>query len=390
MRIALFTDTYTPEINGVATSVHTLFQELTALGHEVHVFAPRVKACAKEPRVHRIASMPLIFQKKRRSVVFSPRLLARINRYHFDIVHTHSEYLVGMLGRVVAKMQRCCCVHTYHTIWEDYTYYVTHGIGEARMRRLAAKLSRIWCNHCDHVLVPTQKIHALLLQYGVRTPMSIIPSGLNLTRFAPGYCSTDIVKARRKECGLLPHQRALLNIGRIAKEKNLECIVQAMPPIFAVHPEVVLVIIGEGPWVSVLEKIAGQLGIASRVLFPGPKPWKNIHEYYQVGEVFVSASNSETQGLTYIEAMSSGLAVVAKSDPCLAGVIENGRNGLLFDSVADLQGALLRALSPDGRRLGAAAAQSVTQFSQDTFARKVAQTYRQTLWRMTGEEKWRP
>ncbi len=375
MRIALFTDSYYPEINGVANSVYTLFQELTALGHEVHVFAPSNKQAQREPNVHRIASMPLIFLKDRRSVVFSPALLARVNRYRFDVIHTHSEYLVGMLGRFVAKMRGVHCVHTYHTIWEDYTYYVTHGIAEARARRLAAKFSGFWCNHCDAIIVPTGKIQGLLERYGVHTPMTVIPTGLDLERFSPSGIPRAEIAACRAECGVLPDRRVFLYIGRIAKEKNLETVMGAMPAVMAACPAAVFVLVGEGPWIPVLREQARALGIGGRVIFTGPKPWAQIHKYYAMGDVFVSASQSETQGLTYIEAMAAGLTVVAREDPCLNGVLEHGANGLLFGEEKMLPDLLLRALSPEAASLGAAAAQTAQRYSKAAFARAVERVY---------------
>ena len=389
MRIALFTDSYYPEINGVANSVYILFCELTAMGHEVHVFAPKLKGVPREKNVHRVASMPLVFLRDRRSVVYSPRLLKRINRYRFDVVHTHSEYLMGLLGRMVAKMQRCTCLHTYHTIWEAYTYYVTHGIGDAPARRLAAKFSRVFCNHCDQVIAPTAKVDALLRAYGVRVPIDIIPSGLNIARFAPDQRDAARIAACRAACGIAPDARVILNIGRIAKEKNLEAVLRVMPRVLAEHPDVVFVVIGEGPWIPVLREQAEALGIGARVLFTGPKPWTDIHHYYAMGDVFVSASTSETQGLTYVEAMASGLAVAAQRDPCLDGVLTDGENGLLFDDEDGMHAALTRALSPEGSALGQAAARSVAPYSASTYARSVATLYRKTLLRMTGEEKWR-
>ncbi|MDR3051387.1 MAG: glycosyltransferase [Oscillospiraceae bacterium] len=390
MRIGLFSDTFPPEINGVAASVCTLYRELTAMGHEVHVFAPGTRATAREPRVHRIASMPLIFLKERRSMIINPTLLRRVNRYRFDVIHTHSEYLVGMLGRLAARMQGCVCLHTYHTIWEDYTYYVTHGVAEDRVRRLATKLSRIWCNHCDQILAPTEKIRALLLRYGVRTPIEIIPSGLDLARFHPRLHTPQQRLAARADCGVPPENPVILNIGRIAKEKNLDAVVRAMPAVLARAPQALLVIIGEGPAADALQSLAASLGVGGSILFPGPRPWADIDRYYAMGSVFVSASTSETQGLTYIEAMASGLCVVARADPCLEGVLRDGENGLLFTDEAALPDALCRALGPDGVALGLAAPQSVARFSQAAFARSVAHCYQQTLYRMTGLARWRP
>lgn len=368
----------------MASSVHTLFEELTRLGHEVHVWAPKTKGSPRRKNIHLIASMPLVLLKERRLCVYSPALLKRINRYRFDIVHTHTEFAVGILGRTIARMQRCPLVHTYHTIWEDYMYYVTRGFQDNRARMLARRVSRRWCNRCDMIIAPTQKTTDKLRGYGVKSPIRVIPSGLDLVRFDPALHAADRVARRRAEIGVPPGAKVILYLGRISKEKSIEDVMDAMPRVLNRYPETYFVLIGSGPWSPMLEKQAQSLGIASKVIFAGPKPWPLIHEYYAIADVFVSASRSETQGLTYIEALASGVPVVAWQDACLEGVVVPGENGLLCQSLPELADGIERAVSPDGQIMRQQASASVQGFSKAAFAGKMVKAYRQVLSRTVG------
>lgn len=382
MKIGLFTDTFYPEINGVATSCLTLERELTRRGHEVHVFAPKCKGWEENQRerIHYIASAPFIALKDRNFAFPTPLTSWEAVKLDFDVVHTNSEFVMGHFGRQVARSNSCALVHTYHTVWEDYTYYITHGIADEAARKVARKYSQWWCNRFDRVITPTEKTLDLLRQYGVRAPIDIIPSGMDIARFSPIRHTEEAIAAAREECGVKPGERVLLNIGRIAKEKNLERVMRVFPKLHEAHPDVRFVIVGEGPQREYLGKMAAELGVGDAVTLTGPKPWEKIDQYYAIGDVFVSASRSETQGLTYVEAMASGLCVCAVNDSCLNGVIEDGISGILTeDSDEALLDGLLRAFSDEGRIIARDAAWYAAPFSTEAFAAKVEACYEKAL-----------
>lgn len=378
MRIGLFTDTFYPEINGVATSCLTLERELTLRGHEVHVFAPKCKGWQEHARdnVHYIASAPLIVLRDRNMAFPGPGTWHVAKDLHFDVVHTNSEFDMGLFGRMVAKEQGCALVHTYHTIWEDYTYYITHGVGDGAARALVRRYSRWWCDHFRRIIVPTGKARELLLGYGVTVPVDVIPSGMDIGRFSPELHDAAQREQTRLACGVRPGERVLINIGRIAREKNLEQVMRVFPRLRERCPDVRFVIVGEGPMRERLAKMAQEEGVADAVTLAGPKPWEQIDRYYAMGDVFVSTSHSETQGLTYVEAMASGLCVCAAKDPCLDGVIEDGVSGVLCgDTDDELLAALLRAFGEEGRRIAAQAPSYATPFGTAVFASRVEACY---------------
>lgn len=382
MKIGLFSDTYYPEINGVATSCLSLRRELTRRGHEVHVFAPKCRGWEsfQEEGVHYIASAPFVVLKDRNFAFPTPITTWEATRLDFDVVHTNSEFVMGYFGRHVARSNGSVLIHTYHTIWEEYTYYITHGVADDAARKIARKYSQWWCNKVDRIIAPTGKTLGLLYDYGVKTPMDIIPSGMDIARFAPERHDGAERARVRAECGVQPGERVLLNIGRIAKEKNLSRIMDVLPGLLQVHPDVRFVIVGEGPMRAALAEQAQALGVAEHVTFIGPKPWEEIDRYYAMGDVFVSASRSETQGLTYIEAMASGLCVCAVMDECLRGVIEDGQSGILTDDTDEaLLEGLVRAFSQEGRDIAQRAPQFAQPFSTQTFAERVEACYMKAL-----------
>jgi len=382
MKIGIFTDTFYPEINGVATSCLNLKRELTRRGHEVHVFAPKCRGWEENQSegVHYIASAPLLVLKDRNVAFPSPITSWEAEKLDFDVVHTNSEFVMGMFGRHVARSNGCALVHTYHTVWEDYTYYITHGLADDAARAVARKYSQWWCDHFDRVIVPTGKTLDLLRDYGVEADIDIIPSGMDIARFAPARHSAEERARTRRECGVPEGERVLLNIGRIAKEKNLEQVMRVFPRLREACPDVRLVIVGEGPLREHLGKMARELGVGEHVTLTGPKPWERIDEYYAMGDVFVSASRSETQGLTYVEAMASGLCVCAVNDACLDGVIEDGVSGILTgESDEELLGGLMRAFSEEGKRIAEDAAGYAAPFSTEVFAQRVEECYRKAL-----------
>ena len=378
MKIGLFTDTFYPEINGVATSCLNLERELTRRGHEVHVFAPKCKGWEENQRdhVHYLASAPLLVLRDRNVAFPTPITSWEAEKLDFDVVHTNSEFIMGIFGRHVAHSNGCALVHTYHTVWEDYTYYITHGHADETARSIARKYSQWWCNRFDRVITPTVKTLDLLHRYGVTTAIDVIPSGMDVARFSPAGHSAGEVAAARAECGVQPGERVLLNIGRIAREKNLERVMRVFPRLLEACPDVRLVLVGEGPLAGELREQAQALGVGEHVSFAGPKPWETIDRYYAVGDVFVSASRSETQGLTYIEAMASGLCVCAVNDACLSGVIEDGVSGVLTADDDDaLLAGLVRAFGDEGRRIAAGAPDHARPFGTEAFAEKVESCY---------------
>lgn len=381
MNIGLFTDTYTPQINGVVSSIHTLSDELTALGHTVYIFAPYDPLePADETNVIRMPSMPIIFVRQFRwGMSYSPKALANIARLHLDIIHTQTEFSLGFFGKLLAKMKHTPTIHTYHTMLEDYVHYIVNG---ALIKPAMAKeYSKLFCNATNAVIAPTVKTRNTLLGYHVTKPIEVIPTGIPLRQFRKSNFDPRETAELKSQLGLSPTAPIILSIGRVAKEKSIDVILHTLPQVLQQLPDAMFVIVGDGPAQNSLAALAQELQIADRVLFLGAKPWEEIGRYYQLGDVFVSASITETQGLTFAEAMAAGVPVIAKRDESIVGLVEEEETGFLFSTEEELAQKLLFVLSqPEQKeKIAVTAAARVENLSSEAFAKHVEALYLEVL-----------
>ena len=382
MNIGIFSDTYFPQLNGVATSVRTLARALEKKGHTVYIFTPSDPRLEEvdEPNVFRIPSIPFIFVRHyRASILCSPTLLYKIKALQLDIIHTQTEFTLGALGKYVSTTCGIPMVHTYHTMYEDYVHYI--GGGYLISQEMAREFSKMFCNAAMGVIAPTQKTEQLLLHYGVNKPISIIPTGIDFSHFRKEQYDPNEILNLRKSLGLEADTPVVLSLGRIAKEKSIDTIVSAMPSLLEKLPHAKMVIVGEGMEVENLQRLGTMLGISDSLIFTGGKPWSEIGKYYQLGNVFCSASTSETQGLTFAEAMAAGIPVVAKRDECIENIVNHQETGLLFETAEELSLCLYEMLTdrPLQERICRAARKAIEQLSVENFATSVEQLYQETM-----------
>lgn len=383
MNIGLFSETYYPEINGVATSVYMLKNELEKRGHNVYVFTTTTPGSPEhEHNVFRVPSIPFIFISERRvGLFYHPKLAHIIKKLNLEIIHTHTEFSLGIFGRIMAKELKLPVVHTYHTIYEDYTHYLTHFKAlDRRAKAFARTYSKVCCNTVEQVVVPTEKTKRLLMEYSVHKDISVVPTGIDLSKFDKSNYSKEEIEQLRQSYGLQPSDKIMLYLGRVSQEKNISEIIAAMPEYMARREQVKFVIVGSGPELEKLQEMVTELGLSERFVFTGARPWDTIGLYYQLGDVFVSASRSETQGLTYIEAMASGLPVVAREDKCLEDILEQGRNGYTFTDAEGLYLGLDRVLFEDkATNYSENAIQKVSKYSLQEFASQIEKVYEQVM-----------
>jgi 1,2-diacylglycerol 3-alpha-glucosyltransferase len=346
MNIGLFTDMYHPRISGVVTSALILVRQLTRMGHKVYVFTTSDPLAPYfEPRVFRLPSAPLLMLRDthRMAYFYPPRLIYKIRRIRLDVVHTYTEFSLGVFGKIISKLYNVPMVHTYHTMYEDYLHYIARG--RLISRKGAQNLSRLFCNRADLVIAPSDSTRKYLLEIGVRKPLRTIPTGIDFAPFSPmRYSASDLARARA-EVGLTPSDKVIAVIGRVAKEKSIDVLVAMMPLLLPRVPKAKLLIVGDGPARGDLECQARTLGVGHAVKFAGFKPWADIGRYYQLGDVFATASTSETQGLTYVEAMAARIPVVIKEAPAPGSLVRHNETGFVFKENADAVGVIASALT---------------------------------------------
>lgn len=378
MNIGLFTDTYYPELNGVANSVYLLKKELEKKGHNVYVITTKTPdAPANEKGVFRVPSKACSFVPERRvGLFYHPKIALKIHKMKLDVIHTNTEFAIGMFGRIMAHEMLIPIVHTYHTIYEDYTHYIKKYISsEKRAKQLVKMFSKFSVRSAEELIVPTEKVADLMRCYGVKPDINVIPTGIDLSRF--GIRDSEAQKMKLKaSLGIPKENKVVLYLGRISEEKNIDEVMRYLDSYMEEHGNVTFLIVGDGPYKGTLERIAKGLRHRRQIVFAGAKPWDEITHYYQLADVFVSGSTSETQGLTYIEALASGLPVVARRDPCLDGVLFQGKNGYEFvdrhSFVYGMDQVLWNEKQIDYTKN---ALESAQRFSTEEFAAKVENIY---------------
>lgn len=336
MRIGIFTDTYYPEINGVATSTQQLKKGLELLGQEVYVFAPdNTEEYVEEKNVIREKSIAFPLLKDRRMCCFNiNKALKQVKTLNFDIIHSQTEFEMGHLAKKSAYKYNIPYIHTYHTVYEDYTHYLRIlGCNSRLMKNFARKFSKTACNNARAVVVPTDKVNELLKNYGVKRKIFVQATGVNCEKF--GNPDMERVMELKKKFGIYSENNVLIYVGRLAKEKNIKEIIDFLPDIIEKQPDTMLVIVGDGPEKLNIIKKVNELNIEKNVVLTGAAPWSEIENYYALGDIFVSGSTSETQGLTYIEALASGKPLLVRDDDCLKNVLIEGENGVGYTAKED-------------------------------------------------------
>lgn len=392
MNIGIFSDTYSPQVNGVVSSILTLEKKLREQGHNVYIFTvSHPQAQHDSPYVYRMASIPFIFLKDHRvGIMYSNKAVQKIKRLKLDLILSQTEFSVGIFARLVAKKLEIPIVHTYHTVYEDYMHYVSVGIQLSPA--IARKFSKSFCNHVDGVVAPTKKTEKLLKSYGVQKPIRIIPTGIDFTPFNPENYTVDEVSHLKDVFHIPQDDPIILFVGRVAQEKSIDVLIKAMPQVIAQLPNAKLVIVGDGPSRLELEELAHKLGVSHAVIFTGMQPWHTIGRMYQLGDVFVSASVTETQGLTFAEAMAAALPVIAREDESIAGFVRDGYNGRLFHDVDELAAALIDVLKDPNYRqtLSNNAIHSIKPLSAETFGHNAELFYKEILTLYHGTHDGKP
>lgn len=380
MRIGIFTDTYYPQVNGVVTSILMLEKELRNLGHDVYIFTtsnPKAKDLSEN--IFRLPSMPFIFLPTYRIAFFcSPKMLRKIKNFNLDIIHTQTEFSIGLFGKMVSKFLKIPMVHTYHTMYEDYVHYIANGY--FFKPKAAQKLSKIFCNMAKNVIVPTQKTKDCLIAYGVKKPIEIIPTGIELEKFEDCVSPEKIINLK-KDLGLKTSDFVILFLGRVAKEKSIDVLISQMPNIIKKVESAKLLIVGGGPYLEKLKDLSCDLCMSENIFFTGEISWQQINLYYKLADVFVTASTSETQGLTCIEAMASEVPVICKNDPSVQNLIEDKKNGFLFDDAKELSGIIydLKQNRQLKEKITSNAKITVEGLSCNSFAKSVQDIYYQVI-----------
>ena len=375
MNIAHFTNTYKPNVNGVSRSVSSFRDALTRLGHNVFIFAPGVRKYKdREPFIFRYPAVEIPQLNYSISVPVSSYVNWVLPRLKPDIIHSNHPLWLGDVAARKAEKMGLPLVFTFHTRYTEYSHYVP--LDQAFVKGfLAEKLSR-YLHRCQHIVTPSDSIKEILAEHGVTERVTTIPTGVNLEPFQ--QADGTVI---RKELGW-SGKTVLVSLGRLAKEKNWDRLLEAVAIVMGQSPDVRLLLVGDGPQREELEKLAAELGITDRVKFAGRVAFDKAPSYLKAGDLFVYASLTETQGLVTMEAMAAGLTVVAVDATGTRDVVQDSVDGILTedDSQALADGILRIVENPQIKsRLVENVKKTVEQFDILTQARRMLDVYEQAI-----------
>lgn len=387
MRIGIFTDTYLPDINGVATSSYILRNALERLGHEVLVVTTELKKGDDYEDIGNVYRLSGIEIKQlydyRIAQIFSLKAMKLIKEMQLDVIHIQTEFSVGIFGKIVSRLLNIPVVYTYHTQYEDYVHYAPvigkMDLIQPLLKKAAGKVSQLYSDDCTELIVPSKKTKEILESYGVKNQMHVIATGLELQRFEKKSLSQEQLRLVKEECQIKDNEFTLIFLGRIAPEKSIDLVISSLPIILEKNKQLRLVIVGGGPGLDDLKQLAKDLNVDQHVYFAGPKPANEVPYYYHACTAFISASISETQGLTYIEAMAAGLPVLARYDKNLEGIIQNDSNGYFFETKEELASQVLEMMKMDLSAMKNQAYKDSRQYSSEVFGQKVVEVYQQAI-----------
>jgi glycosyltransferase involved in cell wall biosynthesis len=351
MRILMISDVYFPRINGVSTSIQTFRRGLHAAGHETFLIAPEYPGAARdtEPNILRVPSRGVPRDPEDRAMKLGAlrALRPQLQRLEPDLVHIETPFIAHYRGSALARALRVPVIETYHTYFEEYLHHYVPLMPRAVMRLVARRFTVAQCNVLDALVVPSRAMEQALLDYGVQCPMHIIPTGMEMDRFAGGDGQRF-----RAQLGIAPGQPVLVHVGRIAHEKNIDFLFRMFAIVVRAKPGAVFVVAGEGPALASCKAYVRSLGLAQQVRFVGYlSRERELLDCYRAGDLFVFSSKTETQGLVLLEAMALGVPVVSTAHMGTADILNPQRGAhIATDDENEFATIVVRLLEDAPRR----------------------------------------
>jgi 1,2-diacylglycerol 3-alpha-glucosyltransferase len=376
MRILITTDTFLPAVNGVTTSINNLYKELSCSGHEVKILTLSETGQERvEGDIYYLKSKGIrIYPEARVKIPFYNKLINEIIEWEPEVVHSQTEFSTMIEAKHISNRLNIPHIHTYHTMYEDYLGYIFGG--KLITRKTAGRAIKLLLNTVDAVVAPTEKTKNALLRYGVRKQIYTIPTGIDLNKFQQEISFEEELRIKSR-LGIKQGDKVITYIGRTAKEKNIDEIITLFKEVASKMENAKLLIVGAGPELQNLKDLVVKEDLVTKVCFTGMIKPEEIYKYYKISEVFVTASNSETQGLTYIEALSSGCPIVCKYDKCLENIILQGKNGFSYREPWEFSDYIMKLLQNDSLResMSREAVKTAEEYSSSKFKDSILKAY---------------
>jgi len=387
MRIGIFTETYTPYISGLVTSEIMLKKGLEKLGHEVYVVTANLESFHyeydEEERVLKVPGIPTGIYDSRLTAVYPLKAVNKIKSWNLDIIHSQTEFAIGTFARILAYQLDIPLVHTYHTMYEDYIHYITKGYFDKSSKKIVEYLTLFYCDKtATELIVPTKKTYDLFKEkYQVDRNIHIIPTGIELERFyTENIDKKKLASIKRKE-KITKDDFIAIFIGRLAQEKNVVFLLDVMKDLVPSLPKLKLLIVGDGPDYDLYKEIIEKYHLENNIIMTGKVAWEEVPYYYHLSDIFLTASHTETQGLTVIEAMASSVVPICIDDESFKNTIIDGLNGRIFNNEKECK-EIITELYNDSeltKKLSNQARINSDRFSAKYFAESVLDVYKYAI-----------
>ncbi len=396
MRIGIFSETYEPYISGLVTSEVMLKKALEKQGHTVYVVTANLESFKydydEENRILKIPGIPTGIYDSRMTSIYPIPAVNKIKSWNLDVIHSQTEFAIGTFARLIAKQYNIPLVHTYHTMYEDYIYYITKGYFEKSSKKLVEYLTKFYCDKtATELIVPTTKTYKLFKEkYKVEKNINIIPTGIEVDRFYKENINLKELLTLKQTLRLDKKDFVILFVGRLGEEKNVEFLINAQKDLIKEHPNIKLIIVGDGPDKEKYESMTLNLGLEKNIIFTGKAAWDEMPYYYHVSNIFATASKTETQGLTVIEAMASSLVPVCMKDEAFESMITDELNGLLFKTEKEYIEIILRLYEnrDELEKLDKQARIQAESYSSKYYADKVLAVYNRAIKEKENENRF--
>ncbi|MGN1190052.1 MAG: glycosyltransferase [Candidatus Ornithospirochaeta sp.] len=378
MKILITSDWDFEAVNGVVTSMKNLKTELEKRGHEVRLLTLSMNGESRiENNTYYLGSVSAerIYHRARIRTSPGRKVLKAVYQWGPDVVHSQCEFSTFFVARKISKHLSIPLVHTYHTVYEDYVGYVLPGAIDAG-KKFVRFFSKWEANKCSTFIAPTRKVEKLLRSYGIKGRIDVIPTGIDMSRFMV-ETKDEWKKKTLSKLSIPEDNNILIYVGRLGKEKNISEVLSYVADLK--RDDITFLIVGDGPYRKELEDEAEKLSLkAPKVIFAGMVDPKEVASWYTLGSLFINASTSETQGLTYVEALAAGTPLLCRKDPALDDVVEEGYNGWQWEGEKDFLsklGAFLSLSEEEKKELKKNTKESSMLFSSALFAEKAEKLY---------------
>jgi len=387
MRIGIFTEVYEPYVSGVVTSIKMLKTALESMHHEVYIITAnlenrRFKYDEKNKIIY-IPGFKTRIYETRLTNIYSKKAMEIIKKWDLDVIHSQTEFGVGAFSRIVAKKLNLPVIHTYHTLYEDYVYYVTHGHFDNLGKKIAIKITKYFCEKkCDALIVPTDKIKDLFInKYNINCKINVIPTGIDTAKFEMNEEIEKNINKLKKKYKIKETDFVIGSVGRVAKEKSFDKLIKTMDKLIKINKNYKLLIVGDGPEINNLKELVKNLDLEKNIIFTGKIKYDLIPSYYNLFDIMTSFSTTETQGLTIIEGLAASIPIVCINDDSFKEMVQNKYNGYLFKDEKDFI-KIVEKLKDDKKlykEMSINAKNSIHKYSKEVFASDILKVYYQAI-----------